>query len=363
MQQTENLIFAGGGTGGHLYPGIAIAEDWLKRFPQAQIAFLGTERPVEKSVLASFPYTHTPTPIEPLSQLRRNPVRYVWRFNRSLKMARELIQRRKPVAVIGLGGYASFPGLRIAQRFRVPTFLLEPNAVPGRATQMFARQSHGVFVGYVSTTTRLGDKCKSFITGNPLRDELLKLKTKRNQQSGPRVLLVTGGSQGARVINEIMCSVVRSCSEVLRGWSVRHQVGRVNDLEQISATYCSSGVEADVREYFQSPELLYENVSLAVTRAGAITLSELQYLNVPAIVIPIFDSVNNHQFENAIAHHRHSLAWVIDERGPDFGSAFAAQLSESLHGIQSDRNQPGRHVGADSSEEIVNLICHHIFQC
>jgi len=309
------LLFAGGGTGGHLTPGIAVAQELLRSRPDCRIRFVGSDRPIEQTLLEPAGFDRTSHAALPLTALRR-PLRFLrshWTARRDL---RRLMRRDRPAAVIGLGGFASVPVLLAAASERVPILLLEQNAIPGRATRWFARRSP-VCLTFEGSARHLPRGAVSHVTGNPLRRELLEAAAAARSRAGrPEhpVLLVLGGSQGSRQVNESVISAVEQLASRFTSWRIVHQTGP-HDVESTRQRYHAAGVNSIVEPFFTDPAPWYAASTLAISRAGATTLTELAAFGLPGILIPYPFAADNHQQFNAGIFVQPGAALSVSAKG------------------------------------------------
>lgn len=328
---SPRYVFAGGGTGGHLFPGIAVATDLRQRDPLTEVAFIGSEREIERQIIAQHGYAHHVLEIEPSTSLRRRPLRFLWKNWRATRQAAKLLKDFRPSAVIGLGGFASVPVVIAASRLGIPIVLLEQNVVPGRATRWLSRRAAAVCLSLPLREPGLPTDVITHLTGNPVRTDIAALIDERpeahpNQTDAP-VLLVLGGSQGSLAVNAVMCEVAARQPETLAGWKIIHQTG-ATDRDAVAGRYQQLGVDAQVEAFFGDPTDLYRRARLVVARAGATTLAEVACAGIPAILIPYPDSIGDHQLHNARWFATQGAARIVSQQGPPAG--FTARLAEEL---------------------------------
>ncbi|MCG6156133.1 UDP-N-acetylglucosamine--N-acetylmuramyl-(pentapeptide) pyrophosphoryl-undecaprenol N-acetylglucosamine transferase [Rubinisphaera margarita] len=353
------LVFAGGGTGGHLYPGIAVAERWKEQFPDSRIVFIGTDRPVERRIVQANSLEHVSIPFEPPARVLGSPWKYFQKLRESNRIVRELFRAIQPDIMIGLGNYSSVPAGLIARRSRIPLVLLEQNSVPGRANRFLARFADHLCLTYPESAAYLPRKTPVSVTGNPLRAAVTKLRVDKTHPPEQQVLLITGGSQGARLLNELLIGFAAQCGSALKNWHFRHQAGSDDEAARIRVQYEAAQVSAEVRAYFDTPDELYENVTMAVSRAGATTLAELAWLRIPALIVPIANSVNSHQLYNAQSHARCSCSQVIEEDQRDLKKVFNSSLLRWLEEAESHSRgkvQSEISLTFDATSEVVKVI-------
>lgn len=309
---TATFLFAGGGSGGHLFPGIAVAEELTARDPRCTVLFVGSERGIERTVLAGTGWRHETLPIAPPALMKRNPSRFLIGFASSVRRSLRLIDALRPRTVIGLGGFASVPVALAARIRRVPVILLEQNVVPGRATSLLSRWAETVCVSFAETVPLLPTRSRCVVTGNPVRSRILRAR--RTPAAPVKTLLVLGGSQGAAGLNTMATAAVVALHESLAGWHVVHQTGD-RDAERVRAAYAAAEIEAEVAPFCDDLPRRYAEATLTVSRAGATTLAELAAVGLPAVLVPYPRSVRDHQARNA-THYAAAGAAVIVPEGP-----------------------------------------------
>jgi UDP-N-acetylglucosamine--N-acetylmuramyl-(pentapeptide) pyrophosphoryl-undecaprenol N-acetylglucosamine transferase len=314
MHRHSTYIFAGGGTGGHLFPGIAVAEELQRRNASARMLFVGSERSIEKTIIDEYSYEHHRLTIEPLRTLTRNPTKFLWRNQQAYRTAKRLLQHSNPEAVIGLGGFASVPVVLAASSLRIPVILLEQNIVPGRATRWLSSRASLVCVSYSETCSEFSSNVAICLTGNPIRAEICDLCNRPVEsctQTQP-TLLILGGSQGAQALNDAVVSAVVKNRELLTDWKIVHQTGS-QQIEPIRQTYAQSNLDTEVQPFFSNLSEWYGRATLVISRAGATTLAELSCSGTPAILIPYPNSVRDHQLLNAQAYQAAGAARIVEQ--------------------------------------------------
>jgi UDP-N-acetylglucosamine--N-acetylmuramyl-(pentapeptide) pyrophosphoryl-undecaprenol N-acetylglucosamine transferase len=299
------IVFAGGGTGGHLYPGLAIAKALVRIEPTARVLFIGAQRGIEKDVLPTTGYEYLLLDLHPFyrRQLLENWKTLVGLFTSTSVLSHEFF-RDVPDIVVGTGGYASGAALFLAGSRRIPIALQEQNSAPGMTTKYFARSASAIFLGVPEAAAALKVRDPSVIvdTGNPIEpppvprpDRAAARRAWEFPESGPPVLLVVGGSQGARAINDAMAGWIdRGLPSSLR---VIWATGKA-DYDRY-AKHASASVV--VRPYLAPIADAYAAADLALTRAGALTLAELCAWGIPSVLIPLPTAAADHQTANARA--------------------------------------------------------------
>jgi UDP-N-acetylglucosamine--N-acetylmuramyl-(pentapeptide) pyrophosphoryl-undecaprenol N-acetylglucosamine transferase len=322
------VIVAGGGTGGHLYPGIAVARELLRRRPDALITFAGTARGIESRVI---PREGFALDVLRSAGLKGTSPAALARGLLLLPLggidAWRILSRRSPDVVIGVGGYSSGPVVLAAAARRIPTLLLEQNAVPGFTNRTLARLVDAAAVTFEETVTYFGRR--GFVTGNPVRAEFLdnSVREESGHPSGagaaPRVLIF-GGSQGAHAINVAMVEAAPKLAAHRGGMAITHQTGE-RDLEWVRDGYRRAGLEARVEPFLFAMDREVKQADLVVSRAGATTIAELTAAGKPALLIPLPTAADDHQRRNAEVLARAGAAEVVDQ-GTLAGSALADRV-------------------------------------
>lgn len=294
-------------------PGLAVAAELQNRNPECRIVVAGSDRPLERKLIADAGHQHVTLPVESSRTLLRNPFRFAWSNWRAILTARQLIEQEKPLGVIGLGGYASVPTVLAATRRKIPTVLLEQNAIPGRATRLLCRRAGAVCATFDGTEQRLRTGARVVVTGNPVRPGIAALCQHDPGVTGQDAptLLVLGGSQGAQSLNDAVVSMLMQNLPQLAGWRVVHQTGDLHHAE-ILRRYGAIERDCTVAPFFDDMPGLYASATLVVSRAGATTLAELACAGCPTILLPYPHAADNHQLANARAFERAGAAIVIE---------------------------------------------------
>ncbi len=335
MSTPRTYLFAGGGTGGHLFPGIAVAQQLQQREPNARLLFVGSSKELEQSILARNHLDHRPLPVESLLTLKRHPLRFAIQNWRAWLAARQLIREVRPAVVVGLGGYASAPVVWAAARAGIPVVLLEQNVIPGRTTRWLSRSAALVCISFADATSRLPNARAVELTGNPLRNEIAELHSQRSSNRGasPRELLILGGSQGADSMNDAVVIAARLLANDLRSWRVVHQAGP-RQADSIRDAYRSLAIDATVAPFFDDMAERYRAASLVVSRAGATTLAELTCCGLPMILLPFRYAADDHQRANAMSLQERGAAVIVEHR--EAADETARELAAQLQSLIAD---------------------------
>jgi len=327
------VVIAGGGTGGHLYPGIAVARELLARRPDAFVSFAGTMRGIEARVV---PREGFQLDVIRSGGLKGKSLTDLMRgaalVPLGLADAWRLIGKRGPHVVIGVGGYSSGPVVLAAALRRIPTIVLEQNAVPGLTNRLLAPFVRAAAVTFESTVRYFG--VKAFVSGNPVRPEFLAAGSSPEsgvdeQRSITRVL-VFGGSQGAHAINMAMVEAAAELASSGAHLHLTHQTGE-RDVEVVRDAYRRSGLQASVEPFLYDMGRRLGQADLIVCRAGATTLAEITAAGKAAILIPLPTATDDHQRRNAEAMAERGAAEVLlqaDASGPVLAARILALATD-----------------------------------
>ncbi|HNY49569.1 MAG TPA: undecaprenyldiphospho-muramoylpentapeptide beta-N-acetylglucosaminyltransferase [Smithella sp.] len=307
------IVIAGGGTGGHLFPGIAIAEEFLKRDDRTQIIFIGTKRGIESRLLGQLGYELREIDIEGVKGRGiKALVKVVYQIPKSMGQSRRILKQFRPDMVIGVGGYASGPALLMAHWMGLPTAIAEQNAIPGVTNKILGKFADKIFVTYEQTRTFFPE-AKVVFSGNPVRASFASRKLKEKPESTYRQLLIFGGSQGAEAINKSVIEMLPQLSGIKDKIRILHQTGE-RQLEEVKKAYGQFGIQADVKSFIMEMAQAYANSDLIICRAGATSLAEITAAGKAAVLIPYPWAANDHQLKNARALEAEGAAAVIEER-------------------------------------------------
>jgi UDP-N-acetylglucosamine--N-acetylmuramyl-(pentapeptide) pyrophosphoryl-undecaprenol N-acetylglucosamine transferase len=293
------LLIAGGGTGGHLFPGVALAEELRAREPDAVIKFVGTARGIEARVLPELGWDLELIEVSGLKTVgAAGAIKGMVRLPRAMWQARRIVKAFKPDAVVGVGGYASGPVVLAAKLQGIPTAICEQNSIPGFTNKLLGKLVRQVFLAF-EESQRFFNAKKIAMSGNPVRRDLVqKLLAAPSAHVDDKVhVLVVGGSQGAVAVNALAAEALAKLSKELP-LAITHQTGE-KDLEPTAAKYAAAGVTADTRAFIKDMAAAYGAADLIIGRAGATTVAELAIAGKPAIFIPYPFAADNHQELNA----------------------------------------------------------------
>jgi UDP-N-acetylglucosamine--N-acetylmuramyl-(pentapeptide) pyrophosphoryl-undecaprenol N-acetylglucosamine transferase len=318
------MIIAGGGTGGHLFPGIAIAEEFLQRDPANRVLFIGTERGLEKKILGGLGFPLRTLKVEGLKG--RGPVRILaslLKIPGSLIASVRIIRAFQPAVVVGVGGYASGPAVLAARLMGLKTAIAEQNAFPGLTNRILGHIADRIFVSF-SASARWFPAGRTRVTGNPIRAAFLAEKPQGKRDDLRFTLLIFGGSQGAHAINRIVMDALDGLGELKDRLRFIHQTGE-QDRETVEEGYRKRGFSAEVAPFILDMAAAYRTADLLLCRAGATSIAEITAGGKAAILIPFPFAVNDHQTQNAEILVRAGAAEMIPEKELD-GRRLAAAI-------------------------------------
>lgn len=333
----KKFIISGGGTGGHIYPAIAIADELKRRYPEAQFLFVGAKGRMEMQKVPEAGYAIEGLWISGIQRkLTWNNLFFPLKLVSSLWKAWQIIKKFRPDVVIGTGGYASAPMLKMAQWTGIPYFIQEQNSLAGVTNKWIAKGAEKIFVAYQGME-RFFPKEKIFLTGNPVRQDLLQIEAKREQafahfslQKEKPTLLVLGGSLGARAINQLIENQLGLFEKL--GVQVLWQCGKM--YYEIYKKYDSQNVR--VLPFVREIDQAYALSDVIISRAGASSVSELCIVGKPVIFIPSPNVAEDHQTKNAQAIAQHNAAILIKEN--ELTARFVSEFSELIFSLQKQKS-------------------------
>jgi len=319
------VLIAGGGTGGHLYPGIAVARELLARAPGSIVTFVGTAAGIESRVV---PREGFALDVIRSAGLKGKSLPAIARGAALLPLsavdAWGVLSTRRPAVVIGVGGYSSGPVVALAALRGIPTLLMEQNAMPGLTNRWLARLVNAAAVTYEESVSFFGGK--AFVAGNPVRPEfftppaaaeaaagLREGYDEHGQPPGAARVLVFGGSQGAHAINVAMVAAASRLAAATPRLAITHQTGE-RDLEMVRDGYRHAGLQARVEPFLFAMDREMKAADVVVCRAGATTLAELMAAGRPSVLVPLPTATDDHQRKNAEALVRHGAARMVEQK-------------------------------------------------
>jgi len=306
------VVIAGGGTGGHLFPGIAIAEEILARGNTHRIIFIGTKKGIEHRILRQLGYELQEIDIEGVKgRGLKALIKVTYQIPHSMWQSRQILKRFCPDAVIGVGGYASGPAVVTARIMGIPTAIAEQNAVPGITNRILSKFANLIFVTYAETKDWF-PQSKVIVSGNPIRKVFAAGRAGAQEEKQYRQLLIFGGSQGAEAINKNVIAMMPQLQKMKDKLRVLHQTGD-REVETVRRAYEQFGLDAQVTPFIVNMADAYAAADLIICRAGATSLAEITAAGKAAILIPYPWAANDHQTKNAEALASAGAAVIINE--------------------------------------------------
>jgi UDP-N-acetylglucosamine--N-acetylmuramyl-(pentapeptide) pyrophosphoryl-undecaprenol N-acetylglucosamine transferase len=348
------LLIAGGGTGGHVFPAIAIAQEWLSRGAEREVVLVGTERGLEMKLV---PQAGLPLETLRVAGLKGKGgmtlVKNLAKLTLGVKDAFGVLGKHRPVAAFGVGGYAAGPMLLATWLERIPNIIFEPNAEPGFTNKVLARLSRRIATGYEISAHNWGKK--AVVTGCPVRPDFFRIPQRVPRK--PFRLLITGGSQGALPINRAFVDAMDRFAERKSELSIVHQTGE-RDYNAVRTAYARREIVAEVVPFLTNMAERFAWADVIVCRAGAITAAEIAAAGRAAIFIPFGAATDSHQLRNAQEMSRVGAGKLIPE--PELT---ADRLSTEILGLLAEPHQieqlaaaAGNLARPNAARDIVDLV-------
>ena len=334
-KQKPFIAIACGGTGGHLFPGLAVAEQLQLR--GCDVALLISPKEVDQQAVKSVVGIEVLT-LPAVGLQNRNYFSFAKTFGNSFFAARSIFKQRPPVAVLAMGGFTSAPPILTARKFGAKTFLHESNTIPGKANRFLARFVDKAFIGFPEAAARL--KAKKFsVTGTPVRPQFSPGSRIQNPESQCRAalgldpnrptILVVGGSQGARGLNDLILSalpLITRHSSLITSAQWLHLTG-TSDFEKVKNFYAAQNIKAVVKPFLAEIELALGAATACVSRSGASSLAEIAAIRLPSALVPLPTAADNHQMTNALAFEKTGAAKLLEQHSaPEKVAAILAEL-------------------------------------
>jgi UDP-N-acetylglucosamine--N-acetylmuramyl-(pentapeptide) pyrophosphoryl-undecaprenol N-acetylglucosamine transferase len=316
MSEPVTIILAGGGTGGHLYPGIAVAEALRAVMPEAKPVFLCTAREIDRVILEPTGFELIQQPIVPPRLV--DVLKFFLAYRETRDLVNRVLGERKPAVVVGLGGYAAGVAVKFAARRKIPTVILNPDVIPGKANQYLMRYSKVICCQFEQSKPNIPaeHREKIRVTGCPIRKDILRFPARTEAAKALEVdpakptLVVTGASQGAVTVNEAMVSLVGSIN--LASWQILHLAGRDHG-EKVRRGYAEKNVAARVIDFTPDMADVWAVADLAISRSGASSCAELVACGVPSVLMPYPFHKDLHQRANAKVLADAGAAILVDD--------------------------------------------------
>jgi UDP-N-acetylglucosamine--N-acetylmuramyl-(pentapeptide) pyrophosphoryl-undecaprenol N-acetylglucosamine transferase len=351
------VLIAAGGTGGHIYPGIAVAKEIVHRHPDSEVKFVGTARGLENKLVpqAGFELSLIDSAgLKNVGAVAR--ARGILVLPKSLRQAQGLIKQLRPDIVIGAGGYVSGPVLLTASLMKLPTLVMESNALPGWTNRMLGRFINKAAVSFDAALPFF--RGKAVVTGNPVRREFFEIAQKQRDPS-QLSLLIFGGSQGAHAINEAMIAALPLLAEIKSKLQVTHQTGEA-DYDWVASGYATENwrAQASVRKYIDDMVAAFAEVDLVICRAGATTTAELIAAGKASLMIPFPFAADDHQRKNAEAMEAAGAAKMIlqQDLSPQGLAGEIETLANEPEKVTAMEHAARKLSRGDAAAKVVDLI-------
>ena len=319
MKELKKIVISGGGTGGHIFPALAIANEIKKRYPDAEILFVGAEGKMEMEKVPAAGYKIVGLPIVGLQRkLTLKNLALPFKLLKSLSLAKKILKDFKPEAVIGVGGYASGPTLKMAQRLGIPTLIQEQNSYPGKTNRLLAKKVKAVCTAYEGLESVFPPETIRQ-TGNPVREELNRNAISKEEafkefsalDPNKRTILVMGGSLGARTLNE---SVIHGMEQLAdANTQILWQCGKYYFEAMKQELQIRKNAAIHLTDFIARMDAAYSVADVIVSRAGALSISELCIVGKPTILVPSPNVSEDHQTKNAMALVKNKAAVLIKD--------------------------------------------------
>ena len=358
------IIVSGGGTGGHIFPAISIANAIKEQYPNAQILFVGALGRMEMQRVPAAGYKIIGLPVAGFDRkhLLKN-ISVLIKLFRSQRMARKIIKDFKPHAAVGVGGYASGPTLKMAARMGIPTLIQEQNSYAGVTNKLLAKSAKKICVAYEGME-RFFDKNKIILTGNPVRQNLFNGKTSREKAIGAfglspdkKTILIIGGSLGARTINNCVMQALDKIRQ--SGVQFIWQTGKMYFEEARQAVRKAGNLPMlYTTDFISDMAMAYSAADIVISRAGAGSISEFCLLEKPVILVPSPNVAEDHQTKNALALvNKNAALYIKDSEAPERLIETAIQAVNDTEKLNSLRQNISKLAFKDSANVIANEVC------
>ena len=324
------MIITGGGTGGHLFPGIAVAQAIQQQFPAGEIMFISTDRSIDNKALSSLALQKISISCQGIKgKSFLGTIKAMAQLPLSLWQAMKIVKEFRPDIVLGVGGYVTGPVVLAAKILGIKTCIHEQNSVPGITNRILGKMVDRIYTSIPGSEKFFSAK-KTVLTGNPIRQDILAVAEQLNEEKTKfKTLLVLGGSQGAHRVNKLVVEAL-AAAELPLGFEVIHQTG-VTDEEWVRKAYGDKGVVAEVSAFIDNMSAAYARADFVVSRAGATTLAELAVTGKPVVFIPYPYAADNHQVANAQFLVEGGAAWMFQEN-----ELTAPKLQKQIEALLND---------------------------
>ena len=308
------VIITAGGTGGHIYPALAIIKKIKELEPNSEFIYIGTHDRMEKDIIPKYDIKYIGIEIYGLSKkdMLRN-FKNLYLINKAYKKCKNIMKSFKPDVVVGVGGYVTYPVILAAHSLKIKTFIHEQNSIPGKSNKMLERLVDKIGISFMESSKHFKDQNKIVYTGNPCSENALEIKEIKKKDLGikeyKKLVLIVSGSLGSNVINEKMIDFLNSIED--KKYEVLYVTGK-SYYEEFCKNKFSDNVH--VVPFIENMSGLLKNVDVIVSRAGASSISEILALSIPSIIIPSPYVANNHQYYNALSLKENNACIMIEEK-------------------------------------------------
>jgi UDP-N-acetylglucosamine--N-acetylmuramyl-(pentapeptide) pyrophosphoryl-undecaprenol N-acetylglucosamine transferase len=315
----QNFFFAGGGTGGHIYPALAIAEQIIKLQPAAKITFFCSDRPIDSQILAKTGFKYISLPAVGFSPNPLSLAKFLLTTRKSRLLAQKELAASMPAVLIGVGGFVSTGPILAARKLGIPVKMLNTDSIPGKANKFLARYADEIYVQFELSRQYFGKAAgRVVVTGCPLRADFANPdKNKAIKELGidstKKILLITGASSGARSINNAICAFLDKLAAFSDSWQIVHLTGH-SDFEAVKASYSDSKIAHKIVDYYDGMADLLAAANLVIGRAGAVSVAEYAAAAVPSICMPYPYHKDNHQWINAEQLEKVGCSIIVDDK-------------------------------------------------
>lgn len=308
----KRVVLTTGGTGGHVFPALAVAEEIRNRFPDVEFLFIGGEYGPERQMVEKAGIRFVGLPVRGVLGRGVKAIGAIWGLGISTFKARRIIQKFNPQVVVGFGGYAAVAGCLGGKLGGVPVAIHEQNSVPGLTNRLLGKVAERIFIS-LPDEKEFFEPDQTVLTGNPVRAAIAELRntTKTLDPAAPSIF-ICGGSLGAKAVNSAVIELLPTLKEL--GCHIHHQTGKA-DFERVQASYAQAGMgDCVVEPFVDDMATAYTNADLIICRAGATTIAELTVAGKPALFVPFPYATHNHQVHNARYLEEQGAAMVVEER-------------------------------------------------
>ena len=339
--ESTTYFFAGGGTGGHIYPAIAVAQKLQSFEPGCDVRFFCSKREIDSAILKKTGYDFDKLPARSLSKKPVGFVSFLIGYYRSFRMAKKILRSKKKAVVISLGGFVSAGVVGAAKKLGLPIGFINVDIVPGKANRFTAKNADEVYVQFESTA-KYFDRSKVFVTGCPLREEFENADAQNAIEElcldrEKKVLLITGASSGALNINLAMERIAEKLSEFAEDLQIVHLTGKGKD-GAVCEAYAKAGLESVCMDYYHNMPDLFKAADVVVGRSGAVSVAEYAKSGLPAICVPYPYHEDRHQFLNAQQLVEIGSAIIVEENIHDLNDT-SERLWIAVEGLLKDENK------------------------